>query len=459
LRRVLAYIEQLLAVGFVVVALWLLWQAIGAWSLSGYVERARLALHSGLYNAALTQVDEALARSDAPALHLMRGAIQAAQLEFAAASSEFLKVLKENPTSSAARIGRATCILETLPDDPKEREKARIRAKALLEGANGGDAKVALAAIALSENNLKQAEQLLLSAGTSRLTLHGLIAYYITRSQVESLLGHHLEAMACARRAIALLPKRYGHSPKQCGGFYHRTFTCALTCLINAAVRYTQTATHDSFPKIAAEIEKIFGRDADKNFGIAANFWKDRHQTFLVYLSLGNAAYKVGRYEEALACYKEALRRRSRKRPEFLWIILLNKALTYRALSATPNLRPGARRGYLRQGCECYAQVALDRKAPKRLRYWAHLAAAQCLFEMNDFSGARRHAERAFDLADPHKGLSQTYPLLAMAVCADKEGKASTAVKLYKRALVIGDLKNAADVKRRIAQLQRRKKR
>mgnify|MGYP003878821741 CR=1 FL=1 len=455
----MAHIERLFGVGFVIVALWLLWEAADWWLLEGYVERARLAFHSGLLSAALAQVDEALARSDTPALHQMRGSILSAQLEFSAASAEFLKVLKENPVSSAAKIGLATCILETLPDDNKAGERKRVRAKALLEGTDAEDAKVALAAIALSENNIKQAEQLLLSVRTSRLTLNGLIAYYITRSQVESLVGHHLDAMACARRAITLLPKQYGRSPKQCGAFYRRTFTCAVTCLINAAVRYTQSATHDSFPKVADDIEKNFGHNADKNFGVAANFWKDRHQTFLVYLSLGNAGYKVGRYEEALACYKEALRRRSRKRPDFLWIILLNKALTYRALSATPNLRPGARRGYLRQGCECYAQVALNRKAPKRLRYWAHLAAAQCLFEMNDFSGARRHAERAFDLADPQKGFSQTYPLLAMAVCADKEGKASTAVKLYKRALVIGDLKNAADVKRRIAQLQRRKKR
>jgi len=459
LRRVVAHIERLFGVGFVIVALWLLWEAADWWLLEGYVERARLAFHSGLLSAALAQVDEALARSDTPALHQMRGSILSAQLEFSAASAEFLKVLKESPTSSAAKIGLATCILETLPDDNKAGERKRVRAKALLEGADAEDAKVALAAIALSENNIKQAEQLLLSARTSRLTLHGLIAYYITRSQAESLLGRHLEAVACARRAIVLLPKRYGRSPKQCSGLYHRAFTCALTCLINAAVRYAQTATHHSFPKVAAEIEKNFGRNADKNFGIAANFWKDRHQTFLVYLALGNAAYRAQRYEQALECYKEALRRRSRNRSDFLWIILLNRAFTYRALSAKRGAPAGIYRRYLRQASQCYAQVAFDRKAPKQLRYWAHLAAAQCLFEINDFSAARRHAQHAFNLATLQKGLSQTHPLLAMAVCADKAGKAAAAVKLYKRALIVGDLKNAADVKRRIAQLQRRKKR
>jgi len=454
-----AYIEQVLAVGFVVVAAWLVWEASDWWILCGYVERARVAFHSGLLNAALAQVDEALARSDTPAVHQMRASILSAQLEFAAAAEEFAQVLKKTPTSSAAKIGLATCVLETLPDDRKAAERARVHAKALLEGADAEDAKVALAAIALSENSIRQAEQLLQAVRTSRLTLHALIAYHITRSQVESLLGCHLEAMACARRAVALLPKRYGRSPKQCSGLYHRAFTCAVDCLVNAAVRYAQSATHNSFPRVAAEIEKNFGRNAHQNFGIAANFWKDHHQTFLVYLALGNAAYRARRYEEALRCYKEALRRRPRKRPHLLWTVLLNRALTYRALSSTSGLPAGVRRRYLRQASQCYEQVAFDRKAAERLRYWAHLAAAQCLFEMNDFSAARRHAQRALQLANTHKGLSQTVPLLAMAVCADKAGKTASAIKLYRRVLGAGGLRNAADVRRRIAQLQRRKKR
>ena len=459
MRRVVAYVEQMLGVGFVVAAVWLVWEAGDSWILCGYVENARVAFHSGLLNAALAQVDEALARSDTSVLHQMRGSILAAQLEFAAAAKEFAQVLKQNPTSSAAKIGLATCILETLPDDQKAAERAMVRAKALLEGAGAEDAKVALAAIALSENDVKQAERLLRTVRTSHLTLHALIAYYITRSQVESLLGHHLEAMACARRAVALLPKRYGRSPKRCSGLYHRTFTCAVDCLVNAAVRYAQSATRNSFPKVAAEIEKNFGRNAPQNFGIAANFWKDHHKTFLVYLALGNAAYRARRYEEALRCYKEALRRRPRKRPHFLWTVLLNRALTYRALAAASGLPAAVRRRYLRQASRCYEQVAFDRRAPDRLRYWAHLAAAQCLFEVNDFSAARRHAQHALRLADTHKGLSQAVPLLAMAVCADKAGKTAAAIKLYRRVLEAGGIKNADAVRRRIAQLQGRKKR
>ena len=464
MRRFFAYFEKILAVVFVVLALGLLWQAVEAWVVSGYVERARFAFHSGLYNAALTQLDEALRKEETAGLHLMRGSVQAVQMEFASAAEEFLKALRAKPTSQAAKIGRASSLLELADsEEGKKAAKKRARARALLEGAATGDAKVALAALALTENRIREAEQCLMAAKATGLTYHGLIAYNITRSIVESHLGHHEEALACARKAILLLPKPYGYSPRKCGGTYHRAYTDAIRSLILAAIRYVRTATHDSYPKIAAEIERNFGEDADRNFGIVARFWKDRPETFLVYLAMGKEAYRVGRYEEALSAFREAWRRCPKKRPRMMRVILLNRAQTNLALSRQAGLRAAVVRERLREAATTFAQVALDRRAPRQLRYWSHLAAAQCLFEMRDYSGARRHAEQAFDLADIRAGLSPTPALLAMAVCADREGKTKTAINLYKRLLVADDLKERNEVERRIQtlkeHLQRRKRR
>lgn len=460
MRRIIAYMEQAMALVFVVLSVWLLWQTISIWSVSGYIERARFAFHSGLYSAALTQVEEALKDRETAGLHILRASIQAAQMEFPAAAQGFLKAISLMPTSTAAKIGRASCLLEMADAAKGEKRKKQIaRARALLKGTPGGDAKVVLASIALMERETNAAERLLLSAEAAGLTFHALISYYITRSLVESRLGHHKNALSSARKAILISPKRYGYSPKQCGGMYYRSYTDALRALILAAIQYIKTATPDSFPKIAAEIEGCFGEEADKRFGIAARFWKNQPETFLVYLVLGNTAFRVGRFEEALKAYKEAWRRCPRRYPEMMRVILLNRALTYRSLSRKPGLRLGVVRQYLRESAACYAQVAFDKRASKQLRFWSHLAAAQSLFEMNDFSGARRHAQQAFDLADFRIGLSSTPALLAMAVCADKEGKKRRAIDLYKRVLAADDLKNKDDVKRRLGQLERRRKR
>jgi len=459
MRRVAAYIEQILAVVFLGLAVWILLETLTLWSVSGYIEKSRLAFHSGLYSASLTQIDEALSRRETGGLRIMRASAQAAQMEFSAAVKDFRRALRFAPDSTAAKVGLASCLLELADTaDGEKRGKLITRARALLEGTAGGDAKVALASIAIQEKDFKKAEHLLLAAEAAGLTMNGLIAYYITRSMVESHLGHHLEALACARKAILIVPKQYGHSPKKSGGIYYRSYRDALRALILAAIRYIETATETSFVKIAAEIERNFGRDAPKHFGVAARFWCDEPETFVVYLALGNTAFRIGRYEDAIKAYKEAWKRCLKKHSDMRRIILLNRALALRHMAKRPGIREGLVRQHLRDAAGFYAQVALDRRASKQLRYWAHLAAAQCLFEIKDYSGARRHAEQAFDLADFRIGLSPTPALLAMAVCADREGKRRKALQLYKRVVVAEDLQNRNDVKRRISQLERRKR-
>jgi len=452
MRRVLSYLEQVFVLVALVLALYVVYAAYCNWRAAAEVDGARYAFGAAEFQTARDHLNAALDyRPDDAYLLLFKGATLSLQESYSEAEKVLREALKRRGRSSdeAFAVALASVLLF--------RSGSAAEAEAHVAGVRGPDACVVRAALRILADDAKgalEAVEAVERAGTP--SQHGLLAYYLLASRVCAVNGRYREAVDFAMRLMTAVPKSGRDTPRASRGIYNWFAAQSVKALASAVVAWLDAADESEFDTICAAVERLFDRKARRRYGIAANFWVNSSYAYVPYLALANAAFRIGRMEQALGYYKIAVSRLRPAQSDVKPVLYYNMGVVWRKQAERKEISDAERRRFLDQAALLFAQAAGLRGAGGTLKYHACMEAARCRFLSGQYHMVLTLLDSAAAAADKAPGVDRTLPMLARAVCLDRMRRYREARKAYRALLDSPELPLRDEVQRREKELQGR---
>ena len=453
MRRVLSYLEQVFVLVALVLALYVVYAAYCNWRAAAEVDGAGYAFGAAEFQTARDHLNAALDyRPDDAYLLLFKGATLSLQESYSEAEKVLREALKRRGRGSdeAFAVALASALLFRSGG-------ASTEAEAHVAGVRGPDACVVRAALRIladdAEGALEAIEAVERAGAPSQ---HGLLAYYLLASRVYAVNGRCREAVDFAMRLMTAVPKPGRDTPRASRGLYNWFAAQSVKALASAVVAWLDAADESEFDTICAAVERLFDRKARARYGIAANFWVNSSCAYVPYLALADAAFKMGRAEQALGYYKIAASRLRPAQSDVKPVLYYDMGVVWRKQAERKEISEAERRRFLDQAALLFAQAAGLRGAGGTLKYHAYMEAARCRFLSGQYHMVLTLLDSAAAAADRAPGVDRTLPMLARAVCLDRMRRYREARKAYRALLDSPELPLRDEVQRREKELQGR---
>ncbi|MCX7704294.1 MAG: tetratricopeptide repeat protein [Planctomycetota bacterium] len=445
--RALSYIEKIAAVVLLLLAILLAYSAWKKARNANLIEDAVNYYNSSEMTLARDKTEEALKNSpDDTSLLAFRGETLFSQGYFTEAENSFKEAAARAPSNPSAVVGLAS----TLASQGRIEE-----ADALLKGIETEEARLVKAAIAFKRDEIQTVQNLLSSLDFKNCSFNGVASFYLLNGLLALSQNRFEEALENAMRLIAFLPKSELFRPLS--GHYNRLCLEAQRLITATAVRWLLSVKKEEVDIALAKVTALIDTRASERYGIAALWWQNMPQSYLLFLAGADALFRAGKYDESVKNYEKALKRlkgakeMESLRDELELIIYLNAAYASKMqASVAPSI--SEKKQYLNQAADFYQKILAIRSATTVQKFEATILRANAYLEAESYRlaeevllQARAYGER-LHIVD-----------LNLAICCEKMKNYDKAIKWYENSLKYEENPFKETVSRRIEQLKEKK--